>query len=115
MNRHTRQVQAENVGFERRNLLEAVNLLRWIASRSAPDAVSDGLATTELAMFESLMRRAEQPFLEDHDHVVYGKIYGMRNEKFAVVYDVVPSVLDKSLETRNGRPATVWAQILICP
>jgi hypothetical protein len=115
MTQHIGQRQAVNVGFESGNLSEAVNLLQWIASQSKLSAASGGLVTTQLATRESLMLRAEQPFLEDRDHVVHGRVYGLRDDNFAVVYDAVPSVLESSIETRNGRPATVLAKFWICP
>ncbi len=115
MTKRIGQEQAVNVGFEVRNLSETVHLLQWIASRIEQGATSDGLVTTQRATRESLMLRAERPFLEDRDHVVHGRIYGLRNENFAVVYDAVPPVPESSIETRNGRPATVLAKFWICP
>jgi hypothetical protein len=115
MTKRKMQRQAVNVGFESRNVSEAVELLQWVASRSEAGAASDILAANQIVTRESLMSRAEQPFVEEQDHIVYGRVYGLRNERFGVVYDMVPSEPENSIETRGGGPATVLATFWICP
>ena len=111
MTQRNEQSQAVNVAFESKNLSEAVDLLRWIASRCEPAVAPDIPAVTR----ESLMLRAERPFLEGQDHIVYGRVYGARNERIGVVYDILPSAPESSIETRSGGPATILAKFWICP
>ncbi len=70
MAQRNEQSQAVNVGFESKNLSEAVDLLRWIVSRCEPTVAPDIPAATR----ESLMLRAERPFLGGQDHIVYGRL-----------------------------------------
>lgn len=115
MNRRANQEESVSVGFDSSNLAFTVELLLRIEGNSDEDAASANFAADRADVRERLMSRAEQPFREGQDHIVFGQLYGPRTERFAVVYDEVPPSFASRLETRTGSAATIAAKFWICP
>ncbi len=90
-------------------------LLSMASASNHADVERANDATEAARVREYLFQRAEQPFLEEWDHVAYGQVYHRQGEPFGIVYEALPPEPSESIETRDGGRASLMVRFWIRP